>query len=955
LQAVFTHSMIKLLCRPDSTGRTLTLRWASRWAPFFLLIGAAVFSPSESFANDSDTAGTEFFEKEIRPLLVAKCYECHSAQEANGGLRLDRKDVVRKGGDTGPAIIPGDPEKSLLIDAVRYKNSDLQMPPKNPLTASEIALLEKWVAMGAPDPRTDISVATVAGPTGMSIEEGRHFWSFKPITSPTLPTVADSSWLETPVDAFIRSKLETLSLLPAGHADKRTLIRRVTFDLIGLPPTREDIDAYLADESPDAFERLTDRLLADPAYGVRWGRHWLDVARYADSNGLDENLAFGNAWRYRDYVVDSFNRDKPFRQFVVEQIAGDQVEGSNQESHTGTGFLVLGAKVLAEPDREKLTMDTIDEQLDTTGKAFLGMTLGCVRCHDHKFDPIKQVDYYGLAAVFKSTKTFGDTNFGAIKHWNEFSFASTDEREKLKSIEADIAKKKEAATGYRNQAMEKLRSEARAKGADYLMAATKVDVNDSLVEMEKVATDRGLHPRILFQCRRHLEFHKDDPFFEPWHKCAAVSDEGGIEAHYRPLFVEMEDALAKEKAKTPPVQTLSDARLEAARQVLYDTSGFLAVPPKPEFAFDAPTLAEFYRLSEEARIIESNAPDEPSAMGVVDGAVLTSLPIHIRGSHNNLGSPVSRQFPEVMNGVADSSGLPPDKSGRLEFAQWLTNGEHPLTARVIVNRVWRWHFGKGIVASTDNFGKLGDKPSHPELLDWLAREFMETGWSIKDLHRVILSAHAYQIDSIHPDETDAVTLDPEINYLWRFRRQRLEAEQIRDSILFVAGALDQSIGGKSVPLRNRQFVFDHTSIDHTTYESTRRAIYLPVIRNNVYTLFEQFDFPEPTSPTGDRHTTIVAPQALLLMNSDLVMDSAETMAASLLRESATRTDRIRRAYEQSIGRPPSASESNTAEAFITGILSDTLSNDADKRSNELIAWSLFCQSLLASNEFMYLR
>ncbi|MBX9652375.1 PSD1 and planctomycete cytochrome C domain-containing protein [bacterium] len=924
----------------------------------FLCATSSLYSiafTSPLIADDADKEKIEFFEKKIRPLLVAKCYECHSGKEANGGLRLDTKDFVIKGGDTGPALTPGDPDESLLIEAIRYKNTDLQMPPKNPLSAEEIALLEKWVGMGAPDPRDEATPVVSSGPSGMSIEEGRQFWSFMPIKRANLPLINERDWIQTPVDAFVLHKLEAIPLRHAQRADKRTLIRRVTFDLVGLPPTPVQIETFLADESPDAFERLVDRLLADPGYGVRWGRHWLDVARYADSNGLDENLAFGNAWRYRDYVVDSFNVDKPFNRFVVEQIAGDQVEGANLESRTGTGFLVLGAKVLAEPDREKLMMDTIDEQLDATGKAFLGMTLGCVRCHDHKFDPIKQTDYYGLAALFKSTKTFGDTNFGAIKHWNEFSFASSEEQEKLKSIDAEIAKKKEAATGYRNQAMEKIRSEARSKGADYLMASTKVDVNASLVEMEKVATDRGLHPRILFQCRRHLEFHRDDPFFEPWHRFAAVLDEKGIEAHYRPLFAEMEEALAKERAKTPPVQTLVDPRFEAARAALYDTSGFLAVPPKPEFAFDAATLAEYYRLSEEARIVESRAPDEPSAMSVIDGTVLTSLPIHIRGSHNNLGASVSRRFPEVMTRDPSSSELPADRSGRLEFAKWLTSDDHPLTARVIVNRIWRWHLGKGIVASTDNFGKLGDKPSHPELLDWLASEFMHSGWSIKELHRLVLSSNTYQMDSVHPDETTASTIDPEINYLWRFRRQRLEAEEIRDSILFVAGSLDQSIAGKSVPLRNRQFVFDHTSIDHTTYESTRRAIYLPVIRNNVYTLFEQFDFPEPTSPTGDRHTTIVAPQALLLMNSDLVMDSADAMADLLLTESIQDADRIRAAYRLALGRYPNEEETEMARKFIGDVVLGSDSKEGHGRAEEKKAWSLFCQSLLASNEFMYLR
>ena len=918
-----------------------------------LLLGFCVMSARGA---EPDAAGIEFFEASIRPLLVAQCYECHAADESNGGLRLDCREFVLKGGDTGPALHPGEPDKSLLIEAVRYKNADLQMPPKNALSPAEVAALEKWVTMGAPDPRDSVPVKRVSGPSGMSIEEGKQFWSFKAITDPAIPQVEAPGWLQTPIDAFVRSKLEAKSLTPAPRADKRTLIRRVTFDLVGLPPTPEEIDSFLADQSPDALEKVVDRLLGSPGYGVRWGRHWLDVARYADSNGLDENLAFGNAWRYRDYVVDAFNNDKPFNRFLTEQLAGDQIPDANQESRSATGFLVLGAKVLAEPDREKLFMDTIDEQLDTTGKAFLGMTLGCVRCHDHKFDPIKQTDYYGLAAIFKSTKTFGDTNFGAIKHWNEFSFASAEEQEKLKVIESEIAKKKEAATGYRNQAMDKIRTEARAKGADYLIAATMFDPNASLIEVEKIAHERGLHPRILFQCRRHLDFHRDDPFFSVWHEHAPSRNVTAIESHYRPLFAEMEAALATEKAKTPPVQTVSDPRLEAARVALYDLSGFLAVPPKPEFAFDSATLAEFHRLSEEARIVESNAPDEPSAMGVVDGTVLTSLPIHIRGSHLNLGKPVERRFPEVMFVSQKSVELPSDKSGRLQLAQWLTNGEHPLTARVFVNRVWRWHFGMGIVASTDNFGRLADPPSHPELLDFLARRFMEADWSIKDLHRLILSSNTYQIDSVHPHEAEAVLVDAEDRLLWRFRRERLEAEQIRDSVLAVGGRLDESIGGKSVPLRNRQFVFDHTSIDHTTYESTRRAIYLPVIRNNVYTLFEQFDFPEPTSPTGDRHTTIVAPQALLLMNADWVMEAADDMAHELIEWPGDDSQRIEKAYLKALGRLPTTSEIDSVQHFLREATSDSfVSKDSGTKVDRSKAWSLFCQSLFASNEFIYLR
>jgi hypothetical protein len=382
----------------------------------------------------------------------------------------------------------------------------------------------------------------------------------------------------------------------------------------------------------------------------------------------------------------------------------------------------------------------------------------------------------------------------------------------------------------------------------------------------------------------------------------------------------------------------------------------LAVPPKPEFAFDAETLAQYDELMEEARVFESRAADVPAAMGVVDGNVLTSLPIHIRGSHRNLGDPVEREFPAVMRASEVRPIFPANQSGRLELARWMASSQHPLTARVYVNRIWRWHFGVGLVKSTENFGALGDRPSHPELLDWLARRFIESGWSTKELHRLILSSSVYRMASSHAQQESAAGIDPENRLLWKFHLQRLEPEQIRDAILATTGRLDESIDGKTVPLRNRQFVFNHTSVDHTKYDSLRRAIYLPVIRNNLYTLFEQFDYPDPTMPTGSRNSTVVAPQALLLMNSELVMDSADELASQLLSESASDSSRIELAYLTLLGRRPSETENNRALRFIDDIASGALTDSATVDPEALRrAWALFCQSLFASNEFMYLR
>lgn len=932
------------------------------WRRCFLSAGVIVvfFCAVGHVSAQHSAADLEFFEDDVRPLLVKHCYECHASDNSDGSLKLDSRPSVLKGGESGTAVVSGDPDQSLLINAVRYQDQDLQMPPAGRLSDHEISVLERWVRLKLPDTRTAPST-TGHQPSGMAIEQGRAFWSFQPISRPSVPTVVNSEWVQTPIDAFILAKRQEQHASPAPKADKRTLLRRVTFDLIGLPPTPDEITVFLADESPDAFSKVVERLLDSPQYGVRWGRHWLDVARYADSNGLDENLAFGNAWRYRDYVVDAFNNDKPFDEFLVEQIAGDLLPDSNRQALTATGFLVLGAKVLAEPDREKLVMDTIDEQLDSIGKAFLGMTIGCARCHDHKFDPVKQSDYYALAAIFKSTKTFGDTNTGAIKHWHEHSFATEEELTELKKVDTEIAALKSAASSFKNKAIADLRNAARAKAAEYLMAASVFSPDASLNEVAAIALPLQLHPRILHHCRLHLQYHSDDPVFATWHKLTGpdtVSSDiavAEIERHYRPLFAQVQQAAAQSDQKTANVRAFSGRELEQAKAALNDASGFLAVPPKPEFAFDEATLAEYDRLMEAARIAESSAPDAASAMGVSDGAVLTSLPLHIRGSHRNFGEPVDRGFPEVMWAEADRPELPLDQSGRLELARWMVSPEHPLTARVYVNRIWRWHFGTGLVSTTENFGVLGDPPSHPELLDWLATQFVQEGWSTKDLHRLILSSSVYQMASSHPEPSMA-ELDPENRLLQKFPIQRLEAEQIRDSILAVSDRLDVGLGGKTIPLRNRQFVFDHTSIDHTRYGSLRRSLYLPVIRNNVYTLFDQFDFPDPTMPTGSRDTTVVAPQALLLMNSGLVMDSADRLAETLIQATAVQNDRVDMAYERVLGRPPTVAECERAVGFIAELVS-AASTDSSDGLSELNhqAWSMLCQSLFASNEFIYLR
>lgn len=773
------------------------------------------------------------FETHVRPILDEHCLKCHGNAKQWAGLRLDSREAILKGGDSGPAAVAGEPDASLLIRAVRHEDENLKMPQDNKLTDQQVEILSSWVKSGLPFPMASTAAKRNRDP---------NHWAFNPPTEVVIPTVQDSAWPQSDLDRFILSRLEASGLAPAPKSDKRTLIRRVTFDLTGLPPTPEEISAFLNDERPEAYSELIERLLGSPAYGERWGRHWLDVARYADSNGLDENIAHGNAWRYRDYVVRSMNADKPFDQFIREQLAGDQLEASSEDARnellTATGFLSIGPKVLAEVNMPKMRMDIVDEQIDTVGRVFLGMTFGCARCHDHKFDPIDTADYYGLAGIFKSTRTM-DT-YTKVAKWHEHPLKSAEATQMQADYDAQLAAKKMAI-------------ESTIKSAD--------------------------------------------------------------------------EAL---QASLPGGETL---------------------PESKEALYPEATRAELTKLREELAALEKAPPELPSSMGVTEDEIV-DVPIHVRGNPSRLGDVVPRHVPAVMKGP-ESPAFTGQHSGRRELAEWLVSDRHPLTSRVLVNRIWRWHFGRGLVASADNFGLLGEKPSHPELLDWLAGEFIRRKWSLKEMHRLILLSSTYQQSTRASSE--AALADPD-NRLWsRFPVRRLQAEEIRDSLLFVSGQLDTTMGGSLLKVRNRGYLFDHTSIDTTDYNSRRRSLYLPVIRNNVFEMFQLLDFPDPAVPTGDRATTTVAPQALMMMNSDFVMQAADAIATRALSSTSGDAERIKQVYVTCLGREPSDEEiaqdlqliQDTMQAFST----DTHS-DADRLS---AAWSVLCQVVLASSEFTYLQ
>ncbi|HRX79338.1 MAG TPA: DUF1549 domain-containing protein [Pirellulaceae bacterium] len=804
----------------------------NRTCILFLSLAAAWLIPLVGSADDEQPERLRFFETKIRPLLVEHCYECHGPDLQESDLRLDTTEGILLGGASGPAVVEGEPDQSLIMVALSYREDDLKMPPTGKLEDDEIADFRRWIEHGAAMPEVEGGVKPRRG--AIDMEQARQFWSFQPPQNPSLPSVQKTSWPQTSVDHFVLALLESKQLTPAPAADKRTLIRRITFDLIGLPPTPVEVDAFLADTSPSALARVVDRLLNSTHYGERWGRHWLDVARYADSNGLDENVAHGNAWRYRDYVIASLNADKPFDEFVTEQLAGDLLktddEATRHEHLIATGFLSLGPKVLAEGDEQKMEVDIIDEQIDTIGRAFMGLTLGCARCHDHKFDPIRTDDYYALAGVFKSTRTM--ESFKRIAKWNENSVATAEQR--LEKEEAE----------------------------------------------------------------RKITEHK-----------ASIQQ-------------------ATEAANAELKSQLSDGE---------------ALPKDAESRYSQSAKAKLEKLRDELTALEEGLPELPTAMGVVDGEAVNTQ-VHIRGSHLSLGKEVARGVPEVI-AFDGQPAIGEKESGRLQLAHWLVRPEHPLTSRVIANRIWRWHFGRGLVGSTDNFGNLGDRPVNQPLLDYLAVRLMENGWSLKELHREIVLSSTYQMSAANDDV--AVAIDPENHLQWRANMRRIEAEAIRDSLLAVSGLLDTEMGGSMLHVGNREFVFNHTSKDETTYDTTRRSIYLPVIRNHLFDVFSLFDYSDASVPTGDRTTSTIAPQALFLMNSDLLARTSKAFAERLASEVPNEEARVARLYTLAFGRSPSNAETEQALEFVGAVAAETASTQR--------GWEALCHVMLVSSEFLHLQ
>lgn len=811
----------------------------------------------------ADPASLEFFEKEVRPVLARHCYECHSSRAAQvfGELRLDGEAAILQGGRSGPAVVPGDPSGSRLIQAVGYDSPQLKMPPAGKLRTSEIEALAEWVRLGAPWPPDSLTAIAPGG--GSDDSPGSKHWAWQPLVEPAVPGVADADWPLGDVDRFVLARLEAEGIRPVRAADKYTLFRRLSLDLTGLPPTSEQIRRFVEDESALAVESAVDRLLASPAFGELWGRHWLDLAGYADTLGLGRRIPAAQAWRYRDYAIAAFNRDKPYDEFVREQVAGDVLEFDTDLQHrerlTATGFLAIGPWALVDADKTQLEFDVIDNQLDTLGRAVLGLTIGCARCHDHKFDPISQREYYALAGIFESTKTIDARMSGVFSGVHRTVLPET---------------------------------------ADELLARAEA--------LRKWSADSQ---RLAEELR---------------------------------VAEESRDQLAAELKAARAIDTKADPPEELQQ------NHAAAVKKASDLKNDALQLRYFAK------------PEPPTALALADRPVPTDAALRLGGEPHNPGERVPRGFlsllplpasPKIANRRLIGIGFQ-KSSGRLELAQWLTDPANPLPARVMANRVWHHLFGAGVARTVDNFGLLGERPSHPELLDYLAVRFRNLEWSVKSLVREIVLSRTYQLSATNDERAAAV--DPENRLLWRSNRRRLQAETIRDSILLVSESLDFGAGGPSLPLttlgtlRMGRPPFLASGLPLDDHVRRRRTVYLPTLRKSqlpALDVMNLFDFPDPNAVKGRRDVTTVPTQALFLMNSPFLIEHSQRAAKALLADGeASDAERVRKFLLRALGRPALAADVERAEAFL---------RDTDGVLDAEAAWARYCHAVFASNEFLF--
>ncbi|MFO0850584.1 MAG: PSD1 and planctomycete cytochrome C domain-containing protein [Gemmataceae bacterium] len=971
-------------------------------------------------ARAADPDRVEFFEKQVRPVLVQRCLPCHGPDKQRGGLRLDSKAGWQAGGDRGPAVVPGKPAESLLVQAVRGADGVERMPPKDRLTDRELAALTKWVADGAADPRD--GAARLGGTT---LEAARGWWAFQPVRRPPVPDAGFAN----PVDAFVAAKLAARGLTHSPPADKRTLLRRATYDLTGLPPTPAEVAAFLADDSPVAFERVVDRLLASPAYGERWGRHWLDLVRYADTAGENSDHPLPHAWRYRNWVIDAVNRDQPYDEFVREQIAGDLLAAKGPPDKyaarvVATGFLAIARRF--DHDSDKSMHLTHEDGIDTLGKALLGLTLGCARCHDHKYDAVTARDYYALYGILDSTK-FSFPGCEAKQQPRdlvpllppaEWDRVVKPYQKKLAELDTDIRAAEATAAGHGREVQA-----AFERSRHRLSVGEIPDCGDARFEVPAVEVAPG---QMVLLSVTPLKSHGADTTLVEWE----IAEQGGAGRRWNATADLVGDLLAgnphadshghqqvwwlfdTRNRPTPLPEAVRDVNGKAglaawrngdtpsvlanaatteaavwtklpARSLFVHPSqngnvgvGWLspvsgkvritgrlkdAHPGGPDGVgwvverFSADTRAGLSALATAAERrrdldrrradLARTAPKQEVAFAVTEGKPADAR-LHLRGDPEKLGDAVPRRWLEVLGGTPVSDKA---TSGRLELADWVVSKDNPLTARVMANRVWLHHFGKGLVKTPNDFGTRGTPPTHPELLDWLAAEFVRTGWSVKALHRTVMLSATYRQAS--GPRADAAGADPANDLYWRFDRRRLSAEEIRDSLLAASGRLDRApAAAHPFPPESAWNYTQHVPFG-TFFETDKRSVYLVAVRNRRHPFLGLFDGADPNATTPQRQATTVPTQALFFLNDPFFHAQADAVTARVLAKPGP--ERAGELFRLAFQRPPTPGEREFAAAFLSRYR--TALAGASQADGEKAAWSALARVLLASNEFLFVE
>ena len=946
------------------------------------MIRRALFLASLSAA--ANAADMTHFEQRIRPLLIANCIDCHGPDKQKGGLRLDSRAGWQTGGDSGPALVPGKITESKLWQAVCYTDRDLKMPPKRKLKDSEIADLKLWIESGAPDPRDQVASA---GGKAKSSRADASFWSFQPPKATPPPAVKNNAWPANDIDRFILAKLEANHLTPAPDASPAVLQRRLAFDLTGLPPDlTQPVPRALVE-----YEKRVDELLASAAFAERFASHWLDITRFAESSGGGRSLPFKDAWRFRDYVIESIRDNVPLDRMITEHLAGDLLPAADSASRrrqvTATGFLALGPTNYEEQDKGMLRMDIVDEQLDTMGRAFLGLTLGCARCHDHKFDPISARDYYALAGILRSTKTLKNYTDN-VAHWIDTPLPLDGAAETtLQKHEQQVNSLKDQIASLKDSLRDAGSADLRARKNIALSDLPGIIVDDSAAQkvgMWKQSTAYAPYIGTGYLSDNNDGKGEKTVTFTPKipktgrYEVRLAFNAGPNRAESATVTILHADGeelkgvkMTTDSLKGLQFASLGTYRFEANGQgfVLISNAasqGFVTVDAV-QFVPADETLAEpavkkesstaiklKQRLAEvekELKALQKGIPDRPEAMSVADDSAPEDAKIHIRGSIRNLGASVPRGFIQAaLHGNAPA--VPADASGRLQLAQWITSRDNPLTARIMVNRVWHWLFGAGIVRTTDNFGSTGEAPSHPELLDHLAIKFIEDGWSLKHLVKQMVMSRTYRMASANAASAAQHAQDPDNRMLSHMNRKRLDAECLRDAMLTAAGTLDRAFGGPGVSEVKAVDANDQ-KIQNIEYGyqflDTRRSLYTAAFRNVRHPLFEVFDFADINQPIAQRTTSTVATQALFLMNSPKVIEQARCAADVVLKSSPETDRRIEKAFQNSLQRKPTAQEQAQVRDFLDTSLSGNATAD-DLRD----LWARFIQTLWSTPEFRFL-